>query len=224
VKSVNAANAANVSAGAISILAQSIPFVDTVNNAASTAGGADQEPDTAYHARFPQYIGSLSRATQGAISFAIQSLGPNVDFTITQNQTLAGVFQPGFFFVIADDGTGSPSSDFLASVATAVEAVRGETITYAVFGPTLVTANIGMVLATAAGFVHSTVVAQVIAALTAQINALPIGADLPYTQLAGIAYSVPGVVNATGITLNGGTSDLITTVQQIIKAGTLGVS
>lgn len=224
VQSTNAAAAANVSAGGITILAQAIPFIDTVSNAAAMTGGADPETDLAYHARFPQYIASLSRATRAAIAFAIQSLGPNVNFTITENQSLGGVFQPGYFFVIADNGTGSPPGSFLTAVGNAVEAVRGETITYGVFAPTLVTANVVMALTTASGFLHSDVVAAVTAALQAQINALPIGADLPYTFLASIAYDVPGVTNVTGITLNGGTSDLVATAVQIIKSGTLGVS
>lgn len=224
VQSTNAAAAANVAAGAITILAQSIPFIDTVSNAAAMTGGADPETDLAYHARFPQFIASLSRATRAAIAFAIQSLGPNVNFTITENQSLGGVFQPGYFFVIADNGTGSPPGSFLTAVGNAVEAVRGETITYGVFAPTLVTANVVMALTTASGFLHSDVVVAVTAALQAQINALPIGADLPYTFLASIAYDVPGVTNVTGITLNGGTSDLIATAVQIIKTGTLTVS
>lgn len=224
VQSLDAAAAANVSAGAITIIAQAIPFVDTVTNAAGMAGGADAESDTAYIARFPQFIASLSRATKGAISFAIQSLGPAVNFTITENQALGGAFQPGYFFVIVDDGTGSPSGGFLTAVGNAVEAVRGETITYGVFAPTLVTANVVMVLTTASGFVHADAVTAVIAALTAQINALKIGASLPYTFVSSIAYEVPGVINVTGVTLNGGTSDLTATAVQIIKAGTISAT
>jgi uncharacterized phage protein gp47/JayE len=224
VQSVNAAAAANAGAGSITILAQSIPFIDTVSNVAAMTGGADAEKDAAYKARFPQFLASLSAGTKAAISFAIRSLGVAVNFTITENQTLSGVLQPGFFFVIADNGTGSPPAIFLSSVAAAIEAVRGETITYAVFAPTLVVANIVMPITTAAGFMRSSVVAAVIAALTAQINALPIGADLPYTLLASIAYSVPGVATVpTGYTLNGATADLVTTSSQIIKASAITV-
>lgn len=226
VQSVNAAAAANVAAGSITILAQSIPFIDTVSNALAIAGGADQESDTAYHARFPQFIASLSRATEAAISFAIQSIGPNVDFTLTENFTIGAVAQPGFFFAIVDDGSGDPPDAFLAQVTGAIESVRGFTITFGVFRPTLVTANVVMAITSAPGFIHASVVAAVIAALQAQINALPIGADLPYTFLSSIAYSVPGVATVTsGYTLNGATNtDLVTTGVQIIKTGTLSVS
>ena len=221
VQSVNAAAAANVSAGSITLLSQAIPFVDTVTNPAPMVGGDDPETDTAYKARFPQFIASLSRATKGAISFVVQSVigdGPG-SFTITENQSFAGLPQPGFFFVIVDNGTGNPPASFLAVVANAVDAIRGETITFGVFAPGLVTANIAMVLTTATGFVHANVVAAVVAALQKTINALPIGASLPYNLLSSIAFGVPGVTNVTGITLNGGTADLVATPQQIIKAG-----
>lgn len=220
VKSVNAAAAANVAAGAITIIAQSIPYIDTVSNAAPMTGGADAESDTAYHARFPQFISSLSSATPGAIKFAIQSVAANVNFTFTENKTLAGVAQPGFFYVVADNGTGAPPPSFLTSVATAIEAVRGDSITYAVYPPSILSASVAMTLTTATGFVHATVVAAVVAALTAQINALKIGQSLPYNLLSSIAFGVSGVTNVTGITLNGGTADLLPNgAQSIIKAG-----
>ncbi len=224
VQSVNAATAANVAAGAISILAQAIPYIDTVSNAAAMAGGADAETDTAYKARFPQYFGSLAKATPGAIKGAIQALGANIDFTYTENQNIDGSPHPGYFYVVVDNGTGSPPSGLLSQAAATIEAVRGDSITYGVFTPTLVPANIVMVLTTGSAYVHATVVTAVIAALTAQINALPIGAGLPYTFLSSIAFGVAGVTNVTGITLNGGTADLTTTAVQIIKVGTLVVS
>ncbi len=225
VQSVNAAAAANVSAGAITLLSQSIPFVDTVSNPGNITGGADPETDTAYKARFPQFISSLSRATKAAISFAVQSVvGTSGSFSITENQSLAGAAQPGFFFIIADNGTGNPPASFLAAVSNAVDAVRGETINFAVFAPGLVQANIVMALTTATGFTHANVVTSVTAALQKTINALPIGALLPFNLLSSIAFGVPGVINVNGITLNGSTADLAATPQQIIKVGILTVS
>lgn len=224
VKSVNAAAAANVTAGAITIIAQSIPYIDTVSNAAPMTGGADPETDTAYHARFPQFITSVSSATPAAIKFAIKSVGSNVNFTYNENVNLDGSAHPGFFYVIADNGTGAPPPSFIAQVAAAIEATRGESITYGVFPPTILNATIAMVLITASGTVHATVVAAVVAALNAQVNALPIGATLPYNLLASIAFAVPGVTNVTGITLNAGTTDLVPTAQQIIKLVTASVS
>jgi hypothetical protein len=214
----------NAIAGFINVLGSSIPGVDTVTNAAAFQNGNDPQTDEEYKAGFPGFLQSLSKGTPAAIAFAIQQLGENVDFTYTENENRDGTFNPGFFFVIADDGTGNPSSGFLATVGAAIEAVRGDSITFAVFPPTIVTANVAMVITTDGSVVHAAAVAAVEAAIEAFINALPIGATLPFNILPSIAFGVQGVTNATGITLNGGTADINTTAQQIIKAGTVAVS
>jgi hypothetical protein len=224
VQALDTGSAGNAGAGLINTLGASIAGVDTVTNAAPFTNGTDPQTDPEYKAGFPGFMQSLSRATPAAIKYAIQSLGQNVDFTFTENYTLAGVAQPGFFYVVADNGTGNPPSGFLSSVANAIEAVRGESISYAVYGPTIVNANVAMVLTTGSGYVHATVVANVSAALSAYIDSLPIGATLPYTILASIAYGVAGVTNVTGVTLNSGTSDLVPTSAQIVKSATLSIS
>ena len=45
-------------------------------------------------------------------------------YTLVENQTYAGATQYGYFYVVVDDGTGSPSSTLLSSVANAIDAVR----------------------------------------------------------------------------------------------------
>lgn len=224
VAALTTGSAGNAGAGLIDVLSSSIPGVDTVTNASAFANGTDPQTDPEYKAGFPLFLQSLRSATPAAIERAVQALGTEVDFTYTENFTLAGVAQPGFFYIIADNGTGDPPSGFLDSVTTAVEAVRGATITFAVYPPTIVTANVVMAVTSASSFVHSAVVTAVEVAIAAYINALPIGADLPYTILASIAYGVAGVTNVTGVTLNSGTSDLTTTAAQIIKSGSISVS
>jgi uncharacterized phage protein gp47/JayE len=81
-----------------------------------------------------------------------------------------------------------------------------------------------MTIASASGFVHASVVAAVVAALTNFINGLTLGTSLPYTQLASIAYAVPGVANATAILLNSATSDLTANQKQKILAGAIAVA
>lgn len=224
VQALVSGTAGNAIAGFINVLGSSVPGVDTVTNPAAFQNGNDPQTDAQAKASFPPFLQSLSKATPAAIKAAIQALGQNVDFTYTENQTLAGAAQPGFFFVIADDGSGNPPSGFLSAVGTAIEAVRGGTITFAVFPPTIVAANVAMIITTAAGVVHATAVAAVEAALEAFINALPIGGPLPFTILPSIAFGVQGVTNVTAITLNGGTADVVPTAQQIVKTGTLAVS
>ena len=79
-----------------SVLAGSIPGVDTVNNAVTFTNGTDPQTDAQYKVGFPGFLQSLSKATPAAIEFAVQSVGEDVDFTFVENQTLAGVFRPVF--------------------------------------------------------------------------------------------------------------------------------
>src|ERR1700719_2935751 len=114
-------SAGNVGEDLINTLASAIPGVDTVTNASPFINGTDPQTDPQYKAGFPLFLQSLSNATPAAIERAVLSVGENVNFTYTENQTLAGVFQPGFCFVIADNGTGSPPSGFLTAVGNAIE-------------------------------------------------------------------------------------------------------
>ena len=224
VQALNAAAATNAAAGVISTLVQAISGVDTVTNPLGFTNGADAETDAALRVRFVNYIASLSKATKAAISYAITSIQPGVNFVLTENLTYAGAAQLDYFYVVVDDGSGSPPSSFITAVSNAIDAVRPIASTFGVYAPVVVTANVGMTITTGSGYVHATVATEVQAAIQAYINALPIGQTLPYTQLAAVAYGVGGVTNVTGVTLNSGTADLTATQQQVIKAGTVTVS
>ena len=225
VQSTSAAFAGNAAVGAINTIAASIPGVDTVTNASAFSNGADAESDAAYRARFPVYLASLSEGTVAAIRNAVLSLQQTVSYTLTENFNYAGASQPGYFYVVVDDGSGTPAGSFLTSVGLAIEAVRPITSTYGVFAPSLVTANVAMTLTTAAGYTHSAVVAAVTAALQAYIGTLAVGVTLPYSRLAQVAYAAsPGVTNVSGTTLNAGIADLVATAQQRIMVGTLTIT
>lgn len=225
VAAVTAGSGANVSIGQINTITQALPGVDTVTNAAAFINGADAETDTALRARFVAFVASLSKATKGAIGYAITSLQSGLTYSLTENQNYAGATQMGYFFVVVDDGTGSPGSTLLSTVSNAIDAVRPACSTFGVFAPVIVTANVAMTITTAAGYTHSAVVALVQAALTNYINALSLGQALPWSKLAQVAYDAsPGVTNVTAVTLNSGTADLSATALQVIKAGTVVVS
>jgi uncharacterized phage protein gp47/JayE len=224
VQSVNAAAGANVGAGVISVLGSAIPYVDTVNNAAAFVNGADAESDTAYKARFPLWLASLARATEASVTTALNALSATMNFVLVENMSYSGAYQPGYFYAIVDDGTGYPSSTYLANAYAAIDAVRPFTVTFGVFAPNVVSANVALVITSAAGYTHATVTAAVAAALTAYMNALPTGTSLPLTRIASIAYGVAGVMNVTGITINGVAEDLVAATTQIVKAGTVAVT
>lgn len=225
VQAVNTGSVTNVLANTITTLTQAVQYVDTVTNAAGFTNGADAETDGAFRVRFITYINGLSKATKTAIGNAILAVKQGISYVLVENQTYGGVSQPGYFYAVVDDGTGSPPSTLLSSVANAIDAVRPLCSTFAVFAPVVVTANVAMTITTAAGYSHSAVVALVQAALQSYINSLTIGQTLSYTRLAQVAYDAsPGVTNVTGTTLNSGTADLAATNQQIVKYGTVAVA
>lgn len=225
VQTLTAGAAGNAVAGSVSVIAGAISGVDTVTNTAAFTNGTDAESDTALRTRFIAYVASLSKATKNAVGYAITSLKQGLVYSLVENQTYAGATQYGYFYVVVDDGTGSPSSTLLATVANAIDAVRPLTSTFGVFAPVVVNASVAMTISTAAGADHAATALVVKNALTSYINALPLGTTLPFSRLAQVAYDAsPSVTNVTGVTLNSGTADLTATSQQVIKATSVTVA
>ena len=225
VSAVIAGSAGNASANTVTVIVGAIPGIDTVTNASSFANGADAESDDAARTRFQLWVASLSKATKSAIEYAISSVKQGVSYQVVENQSYAGATQYGYFYAVVDDGSGSPTSAFLDTVYTAIDAVRGFTITFGVFAPVVVTANVSMTITTSPSAVHGDITALVNAAIANYIATLALGQSLPVTKLASLAYGAgPYVTNVTNITINGLTADLTATVKQVIRAGTIVIS
>jgi uncharacterized phage protein gp47/JayE len=225
VSAVNASSASNVVAGAITVITTAIPFVDTVTNAGAFGGGSDPESDSALRARFLLFIASLAKATKTAVGAAITGLQLGLEYTLTENQDFNGAYDPGYFYVVVDDGTGSPPSSLLDEVFLAVDAVRAVGVRFGVFAPAVVTANISMIVTVTAGYDGPTIKGLVGQVVTTYVNTLVVGASLSYSRLAQVAFDAsPGVQNVTALLLNGSTTDISVTPKNVIKAGTVAVS
>lgn len=215
----------NAAAGTITLLASSIPGVDYVSNVSALTGGVDAESDAAMRARFVLWLGSLARATKAAIGYAISQVQAGLTYSIVESENPDGSVNLGHFYVVVDDGTGAPSGTLIANVAAAVEAYRALGISYAVIAPTLVSANVSMTVGIAAGAYAPTERAKAAAALTAYINGLALGAPLPFTRLAQVAYDAsPNITSVSSVLLNGGTADITATAKQVVRAGAVTVS
>ncbi len=220
-----AGTSGNVIAGAITMLSSAISGIDTVSNAVGLTGGADAESDAAFRVRFENYLSSLSKATNLAISAAISGIQQGLTYSINENIDQTGNRQPGHFVVTIDDGSGNPPSTLLTTVQLAVDAIRPIGSTFAVQGPIVCPADISVTLVTESGTAHAAAVAAVAAAFETYISALTIGATLSYTRLAQLAYSASSsVINLVGLTLNNSSSDLVPPQFGVVRSGTVAVA
>jgi uncharacterized phage protein gp47/JayE len=222
---MTAGSAGDVQAGTITLIQAAIPGVDTVNNAAPTAGGIDAESDPAFRTRFAAYINSRSRGTTAAVGYAISSVQQDLAYTIQENATQSGTFQPGCFVVTVDNGTGAPSAALVSAVANAIETVRPLGSIWTVVAPSVMVANVSMTITTAPSVNHSIVAATVEAGVASFIDGLALGTSLPWSQLTQVAYNAsPLVTNVSSVLLNGGTADITAGPTVVVKSGSITVS
>jgi len=220
-----AGGAGNVLSGTVSLLATAITGVDAVTNGAAFQNGMDAEGDAAFLARFRNFIASRSRATPVAVAYAISSIQQGLNYTLQENLTTSGEPQMGSFVVTVDDGSGSPSATLLSVVHASVDAVRPVGSIFAVRPPTVITADISLTITVAAGAPKAQIAGLVGNAIEAYVGSLAIGATLPLTKLAEIAYSASSsVINVSQIQINGGSSDVTSTISGVIKPGIIAVN
>lgn len=218
-------SAGNIQPAALGLLSSAISGVDTVTNAAACTGGLDAESDTAFRARFGNYLASLSRATNLAVGAAITGIQQGLSYGISENLNQAAVTQMGHFVVTVDDGSGDPPASLLTTVQQAVDAIRPVGSSFAVQGPVVSTANIALTLTTTAAASHPAAVAAAATAIEAYIAGLPVGATLSYTRLAQLAYdAATTITNVSGLLLNGAATDLVPPVFGVVRVGTVTVA
>lgn len=233
VEALVAGSSGNVVAGAIDQIVGSLPGVDLVENEDAFENGRDAETDAALRARFVSFIGALSKATKVAIGHEIASLQQGLDYTITENEDYVspsasvGDPNPGYFYVVFDDGSGAPSDELKAAVENAIERVRPITSTFAVFKPSIVEADVSAIVQAIPGSDESMMQTELVNALRSYIGSLRLGEPLRFTRIGQVLYAAnPNVVNVTGITLNGSTTpnDLVVTQKQLIKPDAIVIS
>lgn len=220
-----AGTSGNVAAGALGLINSPISGVDSYSNAVAITNGIDAESDDALKARFSNYINSRSQATRSAVAYAIQSVQQGLTYYITENQDALGNHVDGMFVAFVDDGSGHPSTTLLNTIRAAVDLVRPIGTVFAILPPRLLLANINVSVIAASGYDQQAVEQAVGTTVTAYIDALLVGAPLPYLRLAQIIYDTQGVASIVPGTLllNGVTVDIGGTGAQTVRIGTLTV-
>jgi uncharacterized phage protein gp47/JayE len=215
----------NVQAGAITVLASAIPGIDAVSNATAFVNGLDAETDAAFRSRFQNYIDSRSRATALAVGYAVSSIQQGLLYTIQENQDTNGNLAMGSFIVTVDDGSGHPSTTLLATVQTAIDAVRPVGSIFTVRPPAVTLVTVNLALTVSGSTTSAQLAGPVTAALTSFIDSLPIGTPLPISRVSQLAYAVSGAItNVTQVQLNGGIMDVAPPANGVVKVGQVTVS
>ncbi|OOH80797.1 baseplate J/gp47 family protein [Leptospirillum ferriphilum] len=214
----------NVAAGTITQFVTPIPGIDTVTNPTAFTNGVNPESDAAVRSRFITYISSIQKGTKLAVQAAISGVQQGLTYNLVEFETQAGVATPAYFYAVVNDGSGNPPSTLLNTIANAIDAVVAAGIQFNVYGPTATTVNIAFTLTVLPGYQFSSVSAAVQSAITSYINGLGIGGTLYWSELYGIAYGVAGVQEVTGMTANGGTSDIAAGTNGVLVAGTFSIT
>lgn len=221
VQAQNAGIQGNVSAASITTISTAIQYVDTVTNANAFSNGVNQESDTAVQARFVTYVSGLRAAIASAVESAIEGVQQGIQYAIVENKTLAGASQPGYFYVVISPYT----SQLQAAVYSAINAIRGLSITFDVFAANQVTANVTATITASAGYTLANVESAVQTAIQKFIASIPLGGTLEWTQIFQVIWGVAGVATvANTMTLNGGNADLPAGVNGTIVSGTIVVN
>ena len=224
VQAVTPGSGGNVLAGTIALLSTALPGIDNVTNNAAFTNGADAEADAALKTRFQNYLSTLAKATLGAVENAVSNVADNLTYAIATNQLPNGTQAMGSFVVVVDDGSGNAPASTVATVANAVNPVRALGTTAYVQAASLLPATISLSISVTNGD-KPAAQAAVSAALSAFVNALPVGATLPYLKLAQIAFdAAPGGSNVADLLLNNAIYDLVPSAFQVVRVASVVVS
>jgi uncharacterized phage protein gp47/JayE len=215
----------NVQPNTITLLATAIPGIDQVTNPLAFTGGTNAETDAAFRARFVNYINSRSLATPIAIGNAIAGIQQGLTYLLQENTDPAGDTVMGFFTVTINDGSGNPPASLISTVTAAIEAVRPVGSRYAVLPPTPIAAAISLDVTLSPAGSLATVASEITTAITDFVATLAIGATLPISRLAQLAYDAdPSVINVTSLSINGANADLVPPATGVITTASVVVN
>lgn len=224
VQAITAGSAGNAMTGTVTVITGGIQYIDTVTNNADFAGGLDAESDNDFRTRFITYINSLEKATPVAVKTAINSVRQGLLYSLVENENYARQPQNGYFYVVIDDGSGSPTEVLREAVYAAIDKIRPITSTFAVFVPKIQSVTVQLYITTDPSVDHLATCLMVSDAISIFISGLGLGVGLPLTRLAQVAYDAnPAVVNVTQILINGISQDLAGDNQTVIKPNNIQV-
>lgn len=212
IEAVEVGASGNVAAGAISLLAQPLQGVSSVNNPMPTSGGLDEESDESLLERLLLQVqyppGTGNKYDYERWAKEVPGVGEAKCIPLWNG--------PGTVRVIITDSNGAPASQELIQrvkeyIAPAPgqgegKAPIGASVT--VEAPETVAIDVSVTLYYQPGYDPATVKSALETALAAYINGLKIGEDVRYTALGNVIYNTSGVTDYSNLLVNGGTGNV----------------
>lgn len=234
VTAVEPGSAGNVAAGTISEVLSPITGGPAVTNPAPTSGGADVESDDRLRLKI---LAEYSRPTGAGNAGDYIRWGlsiPQVGY-VTVQPLWAGA---GTVRVIITDQDNHPNSaSVVAALQNFVDPVPGQGQGEAPIGaivtvttPSLLTINTVASISFEAGYsldgASGTIPTRdaIVTAIKTYENSLPPGDDVVLYAVVRQIMSVPGVMDASGVTLNGAAANVAVGPLQVASAGTVSLS
>lgn len=230
VRAVEAGRAANVNAGTLVQIASQVTGIAFVTNLVPMENGADPESDAAYRIRFQLFINTVNkRTTPGGILSEALAVPGVVACKLVENEDTNGNPQPGYGYLVIDDGSGQPPSPLVATVQEQVFSRWAKCRGLCIEGLTvpaersLVTIALNVKVNPDAP-AEATVLLDVKNAILNYVNALEIGETLYLHKLTGWALAAnPWVVTVQpgSVKINNTAADFTVTNKVVVRTDTL---
>ena len=216
----------NVSVGALCLMGTAISGIDTVTNPAAFLNGADQETDAQLRARFPLWLAAKASGCRAAVGNAVAGVQTGLSSALRDGVAADGTAQTGYFTVVVNDGSGSPSDALLTQVYEAVDAVRALGVGFAVRPPQTLAVNVSMTVVVPMSVVVQQAATAIENALSLDIAGAVVGAGYAYSRLSYLAYVGAGVTvtSVLDVRLNGGQADIAANGEQALTVGTIQIN
>lgn len=214
--------AGNVAAGAVCVIPISLAGVDSVTNSQPMAGGADAEDDDSYRERLLLKIRlpSASGIASDYVRWAREAQGVD-DARCVGLWNGAGTVK----VIIAGSGMQPADADTQQRCAAYLETVRPIGAQVTVASVTAVPVNIAATVTLAAGYTLAAITAAFSAAIQAYFNDQAFTVNyLSFAKVGALLLSVEGVLDYTGLLLNGAASNVALTDEQVPSLGTVTLS
>ncbi len=211
----------NVPGSTINQIPVSLLGVTSVNNPHPTYGGTDQENDSDLLSRLLEKV--REPATSGNIShykqWALEVPG------VGDARVLPTWNGPGTVKVILIDSNKQPTTSQLVQMAAAhIEEVRPVGASVTVVSASEISINVATTVTLIAGAVISEVQSAFQTALVNYLQKIAFRQSyVSYAQVGTLLLDVPGVMDYSGFTLNGGTANILVNETQVAIKGTVNL-